>query len=416
MNVFIVNTHSTLNSGDAGIVLGEIQFLRKHFPNVEIALTSRTPETDRFLYGPLGIEVFPPIIPAPSVFSPDEGILRQSLRLLFNVRDKWAMVSRIKRCDLVISNGGGYFWSNRAFLPGPMFFQNYLHVRLASLFGKPIVFFPQSFGPFHDKVGPKMLRGVLAKNNVIKVWAREANSLKFLETIFRREEGKAPGICPDMAFLLSGNEKDMEGGMNLAPPRPRIAITVREWHFPEMPEHKRKEKKRAYLSACIDVCRKVFVVSGGSVVIFAQSRGPGTFENDIPLSRTLFCELKRFIPEAHLAFMELSPTVSPFAVIALLSQVDLIIATRFHSAIFAMLSGVPAVSIGYQPKSRGVMELLGLDEYCIDIAEMDSNRIFQLVKGILENREDLSRKIRKNVDQLRGEMEIKLKHCLSTFL
>jgi colanic acid/amylovoran biosynthesis protein len=416
VKVLIVNTHSVLNSGDAGIVLGEIQFLRKHFPSVEIALTSRTPEMDQVLYNSMGVKVFPPIIPAPSVFSSDERMFRQSLNLLLNVRDKKSMLSYMKRCDLVIGNGGGYFWSNRALLPGPMLFQNYLHVRLASLLGKPIVFFPQSFGPFRDRVAPKILRAVLGKSNVIKVWARETKSLKFLETILGAEEVKALGICPDMAFFLSGGKNYRENGMGLDLARPRIAITVREWDFPEMPEQKRAEKKRSYLSACRDVCRKAFMEWGSSIIIFAQARGPGVFENDIPISHSLLCDLRQHIPERHLAFMEFDSAVSPFKIIGLLSQVDLIIATRFHSAVFALLSGIPAVSIGYQPKSRGVMQLLDLEEYCIDIAEMDSNAIFRMVESILENRQYLSRKIQKNVDRLRGEMESKLKDCLNGFL
>ena len=417
MNVFIVNTHSTLNSGDAGIVLGEVQFLKKYFRDVRIALTSRTPEIDRALYNPMGIDVFPPIIPAPSVFARGEQRLLRSLSQLSNVSAKRGMLSRIGRSDVVISNGGGYFWSNRSVLPGPMFFQNYLHLRIASVLGKPILFFPQSFGPFDNAAGPRMLKTVLGKNNVIKVLTRERGSFDFLNSLLEQRDEKARvRMCPDMAFFLPGEERRMDEGVSIDLPRPRIAVTVREWHFPETKKGKRAERRKAYLSACRKVCERVFKILRGSILIFAQARGPGAFESDVPLSRSLFYGLRQVIPDTHLSFVELPLVVSPFFIINLLSRVDLIIATRFHSAIFALLSGVPAISIGYQPKSKGAMELLDLENYCIDIAEVEAGELFGLVEDILGDRDAISRNILKKVDLLRGDMEGELQSCFRSFL
>ena len=58
MKIFIANTHSILNSGDAGIVLAQIQFLRKYFPSLQISLSSRTPELDKKTFHPLGVKIF----------------------------------------------------------------------------------------------------------------------------------------------------------------------------------------------------------------------------------------------------------------------------------------------------------------------------------------------------------------------
>ena len=56
--IIILNTHSTLNSGDLAIVLAQIQYFKKHFPGSIISLTSRTPENDKFFYRKLGAKVF----------------------------------------------------------------------------------------------------------------------------------------------------------------------------------------------------------------------------------------------------------------------------------------------------------------------------------------------------------------------
>ena len=134
MKIFIANTHSILNSGDAGIVLAQIQFLRKYFPSLQISLSSRTPELDKKTFHPLGVKIFPPIIPAPSIYTGKAQKIWKSLRNLINIQSKKALIQEIKQSDLVVSSGGGYFWSHRKFLPGPMFFQNYLHIKLAVIF------------------------------------------------------------------------------------------------------------------------------------------------------------------------------------------------------------------------------------------------------------------------------------------
>ena len=68
VKVFILNTHSILNSGDAGIVLGQIQFLKKYFAKIDITLTSRTPEMDQDFYAPMGVKVLPPLFQLRALF------------------------------------------------------------------------------------------------------------------------------------------------------------------------------------------------------------------------------------------------------------------------------------------------------------------------------------------------------------
>ena len=145
-NVLIVNTHSVLNSGDAAIVLAQIEWLERAFPGVRIALTSRTPEADGRFYGPMGIRVFPALFDPPSLFDGAPSKVIRSLASLARIGAKTELVREIKRADLVIGSGGGYFYSNRLVGPGPMFIQNFLHLKLACLLKRPVVLFPNPSG------------------------------------------------------------------------------------------------------------------------------------------------------------------------------------------------------------------------------------------------------------------------------
>jgi hypothetical protein len=68
MKTIILNTDSLLNPGDAAIVLAQVRLLRKLRPGCTVALTSRTPDLDRSFFGPLGVEVHPALLPAPSLW------------------------------------------------------------------------------------------------------------------------------------------------------------------------------------------------------------------------------------------------------------------------------------------------------------------------------------------------------------
>ncbi len=225
MKIFFLNTHSVLNSGDAGIVLAQIQFFKKMFPSLKISISSRTSETDEKLYKPMGIKVFPPIIPAPSTFPGAVPKIAQSMKIFFSFKSKINLLQEIKKSDLVISSGGGHFYSNRKVFPGPLFFQNLLHVRLASIIKKSLIFFPQSFGPFKNSIASKFLKNILQSENIIKIFAREGTSFDLLLTLLDKDENKNKlDLCPDIAFCLNKEDNQYDSPINLNLPNQLLQL------------------------------------------------------------------------------------------------------------------------------------------------------------------------------------------------
>ena len=84
---------------------------------------------------------------------------------------------------------------------------------------------------------------------------------------------------------------------------------------------------------------------------------------------------------------------------------DLLIATRFHSAILALISGVPVLSVNYQPKSSGMMKTLGLERYSVDIAEARPEVLWPLAEELMERRDRLKPAIRGQIGRIRGMIE-----------
>jgi len=410
--VIFLNTHSTLNTGDTGIVLAQIQYFRKHFPNLEISLTSRTPEIDQKFYNSMGIKVFSALIPSPSISVGGIQKIKYILKNLINLKAKINLIREIKESDLVISSGGGYFYTYRKILPGPMFFQNLLHVGLARLLNKPIIFFPQSFGPFNNSLSLKLIKKVLQSSNVIKVFVRENTSYELLLNILDTGYQKKVELCPDMAFYLNRELHQRyidKQYLNL--PKPILAITLREWCFPEVKSKQDKLAKReAYLDTLINISKIFINQFRGSVVVFPQVRGPGIIEDDRKITDEFKNRLKKLVINKNILFIKLDDIISPSKIINILSQTDIIIATRFHSAIFALMSGVPVISITYQPKSKGIMKLLELEHFCLNITDIQVKEILRLIKEITTHYSYNKRKIQNNVYNIRKEIETKLEN------
>jgi colanic acid/amylovoran biosynthesis protein len=56
-----------------------------------------------------------------------------------------------------------------------------------------------------------------------------------------------------------------------------------------------------------------------------------------------------------------------------------------HSNIFALSEGVPVVAIGYLHKTRGMAEMIGIDELFINIDQVSGNVLVDCVKNLWKN-------------------------------
>lgn len=416
MVILIINTHSSLNSGDSGILLAQIDFLQTHFKKADISLVSRTPAIDQNFYKNRITDIFPPLVPAPSVFKGKRKQIIESLKCLFSIKNKIRLLRKIKKCDLIISSGGGYFWTNRKGIPGPMFFQNYIHVRTALLLKKPVIFFPQSIGPFYNRLASSMMSGLLSHKKTIKIFVRERISYTLAKKIMNKfADFNKIELCPDMVLLMGENQLKKRTSLEQQEKMPVIALTLRKWDFPDSGIKQKKDFNKKYLAELEKFCCDYYDSKGAAFTIFPQSRGPGSFEDDRMISKTLFSRLKKTIPASHLVYHDLPDESSPNTIIDILSGADIALTTRLHSALFALAAGIPAVSISYQHKSEGIMKELGFLDFCLEIEKIDSEKIKSMVSFILQNKEKIHLMINKKLIKMRALITERLRNSLKPF-
>ncbi|MGL5828985.1 MAG: polysaccharide pyruvyl transferase family protein, partial [Angustibacter sp.] len=78
----------------------------------------------------------------------------------------------------------------------------------------------------------------------------------------------------------------------------------------------------------------------------------------------------------------------PHELARLYAELDVLIGTRFHSVIFALTHGVPAIAIAYEHKTTGIMRDLGLSSWVVPIERVARTDLSGLFARLVEERAD----------------------------
>ena len=99
-----------------------------------------------------------------------------------------------------------------------------------------------------------------------------------------------------------------------------------------------------------------------------------------------------------------------------LARTDLVVATRFHNVVLALLLNKPVISIAFHHKCTSLMASMGLSEYCQDINELSGERLIEQFKQLKGNGRSVNQRIREKVDECRESLNEQYEKLLSGVL
>ena len=88
-----------------------------------------------------------------------------------------------------------------------------------------------------------------------------------------------------------------------------------------------------------------------------------------------------------------------------LASSDVVVATRFHNVLMAMLLNKPVIAISFHHKCSSLMRSMDLSDYCHDIHDMDADRLISQFRQLEQNREAVVQTIGVGVDEARASLE-----------
>ncbi|MDW8395776.1 MAG: polysaccharide pyruvyl transferase family protein [Anaerolineae bacterium] len=356
MRILIINFYSPRNLGDLAILEQTVWLARQVVPNAQFdVLVSDPPGAPEWL----GVNWLPswPVI----------ARQRSGLHLVRKAH---------RQADLILSLGGGYFFVHD-FRP----FSTWATVSLAYalLWRRPVICLPQSFGPFRFAYQARLAAALMAR--CTEVYLRDPESL----VLFRRfapQQAQAH-FAPDTAFSLAlrwHRTRQPSAG------RPQIGVTIVDWSFVDPTL---RPRQALYEKALSETLRYAMQVFGAEVNLFLQCQSSRrAFESDHAVTGRVHAQLVTTVPTDALRLVNNLDT--PQRAMQAYSTMDAFIATRLHSAIFASCAGVPALVIGYQPKSCATMHLLNQAEFCLPLQQVDAPALRAKLELLWSQREQTS--------------------------
>jgi polysaccharide pyruvyl transferase WcaK-like protein len=92
----------------------------------------------------------------------------------------------------------------------------------------------------------------------------------------------------------------------------------------------------------------------------------------------------------------------------LLSQIvatDVVVATRFHNVVLALLCNKPVISISFHHKCESLMGTMGLSEYCLDINDLKANKLIEKFCDLENNTAKTKTVIEEKISEFRKALD-----------
>jgi colanic acid/amylovoran biosynthesis protein len=399
VNILIINAHSSRNKGDAGILLSMIDSLRKNNPGCSIKIKSRFSEVDKKAYDVsvascvANISIDPKTSRFLKLFS-----AFKLLRML-NSNQK-GVDADYDWADVVVSCGGGFLLSH-GFSAALM--QHLVQIKVAFDYKKPVIIYSQSIGPFYNSQMQTLAKRVLDK--VDKIYIREKISKEWLKKI--NCENKSLTIVPDSAFCMEAQQSELVDKMfNEIKENhngPIVGLTARDWNFPEVNDTAFYRKK--YINSIQETIKFIEEKYNGKVLLMPQVLGPNPFNDDRIISKEILDGINS--KYAELINYDFHPRELKY----FYSKMDMFIGTRMHSNIFALSSNIPTVAINYEHKTKGIMELLKLDDYVLDINDITAEGLIKKTENCWNKRDLLKQHLEENISNVIKEAETPAKYA-----
>ena len=366
-NILVVNHHGD-NRGDEAALRGLAEGMRRHLGDIRLTVIHQYSDPGsevalqvpvRYLSMRLGVLGFAALTAYTALrsFRIDVG---RALR--GRVGD---IVRAYSEADLVISAPGGPYFGD---IYADHEIAHWLFVWLAHVRGAKVVLYAPSLGPFRNRLLNPIRRIGFSWFDVVTV--RESMSADMLARLTNGSLRAA--VTADSALQhspqLAGNIPILQRNDGAL----LLAVAVRD-PGPANPRH-----DQAIVLAITEACRLHPV----DVVFLPQVHGPR--HRDEPYLRSLAQRV-----EHARSVVVIDDNATSDVHREVVARADVVMAGRYHPAVFAVASATPVVVIPYEHKARGLAEAAGIGSWVIDASDVTAEKLTRLLLDLVAQRAEV---------------------------
>jgi colanic acid/amylovoran biosynthesis protein len=390
-SLFLTNVFPDGNKGGAAITGATIAAAIQAVPDSTVTLIATQVRSSDFAQShrytmrahPKARVVMPIVAPRNELIAGLRATVR-SLPLVFSrrARDRHTIAKEIAQADLVVSKGG-YVFVERHTLRNLL--SNWLTVLpliIAARAGVPTAAIGATVGPFTTWFS-KSLNGWVLRQLDLVVPRDEYSYRAAIEA------GVSPAklaMLPDVVFSHPGPDPHTRELI-----AERFAMRDRRVGVVTIAEGPGDAEFLPGLRDCL-----IRLVEQNVIDIVML-----VFQSDQDAEITMrFAEM---LPQHVVEFR--SDDLSPDELIALYAEASFVLARRMHSAIFALIAGVPTFAVAkYAVKVQGVMRSLNLEDYLVDYPQIDVDQLCSRIKAAVADRDAVSARVSAAVEKARDEL------------
>ncbi len=302
--------------------------------------------------------------------------------------DKWdgkiaEMETALQEADAILDASGYTLGSGWGKGGGRMLLQT---IRIAKRYNKKIILMPQSFGPFDwgDDDDAEFLKEVKEElSYCTKIYARETEGFECLTSLgLDNVELSADMVIREKIFPEAGDILKSHDPASITYPSPgSVGFIINENVF-------RIGNAEAVLDLYENLLNKL-IDDGEKVCILNTSTA------DKELTKKLLGKIDNRDKVEVISGEYSSPEL-----IDIISRFKYVVASRYHSVVFAYRTGVPAIILGWASKYIDLAAHFQQDDYVFDIREPGVDRIIEKIDKMNANHVQESQRIKDCLEKM----------------
>ena len=263
-----------------------------------------------------------------------------------------------------------------------------------------VLFVSVGAGPIYGALGRFFVKSALCLADFRSY--RDKSTMQYLKGIGLRADNDR--IYPDLVFSLPGAAIPNQDTKKSR--RPVVGLGLMEYAGKYSVSRPSTGVYVAYLENLVKVVRWL-LAHEYDVRLLSGDVGDMRVRQEF---RALLRERLSVRDEGHIID---EPIVSVENLLSQIAATDIVVATRFHNVVLALLCNKPVISISFHHKCESLMSAMGLSGYCLDINELKADRLIEKLCDLEKNSSKLKPLIREKIGEFRKELDEQYKFIFS---
>jgi polysaccharide pyruvyl transferase WcaK-like protein len=391
------------NFGNEGTLQAILYHLHRFLPDAKVRCICTDPEATTAMHNIAAVPISSAIV---KLWTPRNPLARMLRRISIGVPSelyRWLKaLMTLTGTDVLIIPGTGLL-TDAYGLAGWGPYNMFKWSLIAKLCRCKVLFVSVGAGPLYSVLSRLFVKSALSLADFRSY--RDKSTVRYLESIgFRTNNDR---VFPDLAFSLP--EAVIPHEDTTKRHRSVVGLGLMQYAGRYSVERPSTATYLSYLESLVILVRWLLAREYDIRLLIGDPW-------DQPVVQEFRSLLKERISEYDERRIIHEPVVSVEQLLSQLAATDIVVATRFHNVLFALLANKPVISIAFHHKCVSLMNNMGLSKYSQDINYLSADRLIEQFCDLEKNAEMLKPLIGQMAEQCRAALDVQYNVIFKEFL